>query len=157
MGKGVNPDLFVNDGSFLEKFKQLQQNNNEKEVHQESKSGTATSSIHSIKPIVIANKRPLEIKSSDAKKPSSSGSSGKLAFSLKQKSKIVSAPVKLAEDEEEDQEEPELEISESGKRQKLGQSDASNSKSEKGDGNVFFFTHSPTLINMVIFFWYYAF
>ncbi|KAK8914161.1 SURP and G-patch domain-containing protein 1-like protein [Platanthera zijinensis] len=135
MGKGVNPDLFVNDGSFLEKFKQLQQTGAEKEVAEESKSGTTPGSIQSIKPIVIANKRPLEIKSSDMKKPSSSGSGGKFAFSLKQKSKIVSAPVKLVEDEE-DQGEPESGITESGKRRKLGQLDASRSESEKGDAPV---------------------
>lgn len=158
MEKSVNPDLFVNDGSFMEKFKQLQQDKHEKDFAEESKSGTAANSILSIKPVVIANKRPLEIKSSDMKKSSPSGSSGKLAFSLKQKSKIVSAPVKLIEDEEEDREVSEPGISdESAKRQKLGQSDAFKSKPDNGDGNDFLFPLSHTLRNMVIFFLNYLF
>ncbi|XP_020598882.1 SURP and G-patch domain-containing protein 1-like protein isoform X2 [Phalaenopsis equestris] len=137
MGKGVNPDLFVNDGSFMEKFKQLQQDKHEKEFAEEAKSGTGSNSVLSVKPIVVANKRPLEIKSSDMKKPSLSGSGGKLAFSLKQKSKIVSAPVKLAEDEEEDGGESEAGISEdSAKRQKLGQLGDSKSKPDNGDAPV---------------------
>ncbi|KAH0461804.1 hypothetical protein IEQ34_009379 [Dendrobium chrysotoxum] len=136
MGKGANPDLFVNDGSFMEKFKQLQQDNHEKEFSDESKSGTTTNSTLSIKPIAIPNKRPLEIKSTDIKKPSPSGSSGKLAFSLKQKSKIVSAPVKLAEDEEDDRGESEAGISEPAKRHKPGQLNASKSKAENGDAPV---------------------
>lgn len=158
MEKGVNPDLFVNDGSFMEKFKQLQQDKHEKDFAEESKSGTAANSILSIKPVVISNKRSLEIKSSDMKKPSPSGSSGKLAFSLKQKSKIVSAPVKLAEDEEDDRAESEPGISEeSTKRLKLGQSDAFNSKPDNGDGNDFLFTQFHTLRNMVIFSFNYLF
>ncbi|PKA51336.1 SURP and G-patch domain-containing protein 1-like protein [Apostasia shenzhenica] len=137
MDKGVNPHLFVNDGSFMEKFRQLQQEKQEKEAGEESKSGIPASSTPSIKPIVISNKRLLDVKSSDVKKPNPSSSNGKLAFSLKQKSKVAPAPIRLAEDEEEDRGEADAGISdESSKRQKLGQFDSSKPSSEKGDAPV---------------------
>ncbi|KAG0457634.1 hypothetical protein HPP92_022500 [Vanilla planifolia] len=137
MEKGVNPDLFVNDGSFMEKFKQLQQDKVENTASEGSKTCNSTSSVSSVKPIALVNKRPLEFKSTDAKKPSASGSSGKLAFSLKQKSKIAAAPVILAEDEEEDTVASEAAPSDdSAKRQKLVQLDASKSRSEKGHAPV---------------------
>ena len=112
MEKGAASGLFVNDGSFMERFKQLQQ---EKEKG-ESKLGTNVSGTITPKP---ANSK-----------------SGKLAFSLKQKSKLVVPPVKLGEDEDEDKDEKDTgNISGDGpvKRQKLGQVDASDYSSKQVD------------------------
>ncbi|KAK1282939.1 SURP and G-patch domain-containing protein 1-like protein [Acorus calamus] len=88
MDKGVGSGLFVNDGSFMEKFKQLQQE--KPAAVEESKSGVMNSS--SFKPGSASSKM----------KPGMPTSGGKLAFSLKQKTKIAAAPVKLGADEEEE-------------------------------------------------------
>lgn len=72
---------FPNDGSFLERFKQQQQN---------------------------VSSSPVVKSSSNSKGAASGGvakgsvSNGKLAFSLKQKSKLAVAPVKLGEDEDDE-------------------------------------------------------
>ncbi|KAM7508991.1 hypothetical protein LguiA_019444 [Lonicera macranthoides] len=112
MEKGTASGLFVNDGSFMERFKQLQQ---EKEKG-ESKLGTNVSGGVTPKPANSKN--------------------GKLAFSLKQKSKLVAPPVKLGEDEDEDKDEKDTgNISGDGpvKRQKLGQVDASDYSANQVD------------------------
>ncbi|KAI7739917.1 hypothetical protein M8C21_029319 [Ambrosia artemisiifolia] len=91
MEKRTTSSLFVNDGSFMEKFKQLQQD-------KESRSEPTLSGSTKPKP---------DISSSGSKTSASSktnkATSGKLAFSLKQKSKLVAPAVKLSEDEEEDE------------------------------------------------------
>lgn len=80
------------------------------------------------------NKRQLDIKPNNMTKPSISTSGGKLAFSLKQKSKISVAPVKLGVDEDEPEEDAENAATEvSAKRQKSGQADSSSGSSGRGD------------------------
>lgn len=88
----ANP--FPNDGSFLERFKQLQQG-----VPSEP---ARTSPLVSM---TIKSSRPSS--NSKGAAPSRSGSiskgslpNGKLAFSLKQKSKLAVNPIKLGEDED---------------------------------------------------------
>uniref|UniRef100_A0A1D1Z4K2 SURP and G-patch domain-containing protein 1-like protein n=1 Tax=Anthurium amnicola TaxID=1678845 RepID=A0A1D1Z4K2_9ARAE len=137
MGKDSASDLFVNDGSFMEKFKQLQQGKREESPREEPKSSVSSSSMplrtNTTNTFLI--KKPLDVKTNDVKKPSISTSGGKLAFSLKQKSKVSVAPVKLGADEdelEEDAENGPCEVS--AKRQKLGLPDAFGASS--GHGNV---------------------
>ena len=143
MEKKADPSLFVNDGSFMERFRQLQQ---EKEVKaaasNEPKSTVSSGFSTRVKPAAIANKRPLENKANGGKKLSPASSNGKLAFSLKQKSKVVAPAVKLGEDDEEERGEPGCGSSdESAKRQKLGASDVSQPSSHQGDvGNYSFFS-----------------
>ncbi|KAI3824760.1 hypothetical protein L1987_06231 [Smallanthus sonchifolius] len=114
MEKRTASSLFVNDGSFMERFKQLQQD-------KESRSEPTLSGSTKSKPDI----------SNSGSKASDSGKTnkappGKLAFSLKQKSKLVAPAVKLSEDEDEDERNG---GSPSGdgpiKRQKVGQFDAS--------------------------------
>ncbi|KAL8150221.1 hypothetical protein V2J09_020029 [Rumex salicifolius] len=137
MDKGKPSALFANDGSFMERFKQLQQETN-KEKDQEAGSGELKRK--SISPAVSASK-PVSINIRSTNKPSvthkttTTPSSGKLAFSLKQKSKLVAPAVKLDEDEEED------EVRDSGnalgdastKRLKSGHPDSSSQSSRRVD------------------------
>ncbi|XP_040994213.1 SURP and G-patch domain-containing protein 1-like protein isoform X2 [Juglans microcarpa x Juglans regia] len=134
MDKGVPPSLFVNDGSFMERFKQLQQEKeNEKENSDKLKvpkpikikSGPLTATI---------NKTSVDFKTNDARKNPQAASGGKLAFSLKQKSKIVAPHVKLGADEDEDEIDA-GKVSDDApmKRQKLGQEDASENSSRQVD------------------------
>lgn len=129
----MGSSLFVNDGSFMEKFKQLQK---EKEptpagAAEESKSGNSSIVL---RPNAAISKIVSDSKTSDARKSNSSTSNGKLAFSLKQKSKLAVAPVKLGADEDEDEVDTEKGLSEGpAKRQKLGHPEASELLSEKGD------------------------
>ncbi|KAM5552247.1 hypothetical protein ABKV19_026885 [Rosa sericea] len=137
MDKGVTPSLFVNDGSFLERFKQLQQEkeNERGTAVEDSKLGQAVSGNLSI------GKTSTESKANDTRKTTHAASGGKLAFSLKQKSKIVAPPVKLGADEDEDGAGI---VNVSGdaptKRQKLGQPDAA----EESSGQVDVAPPSPT-------------
>lgn len=94
----MDKGLFANDGSFMERFKQMQQ-----EMQDKEKAATPGASSAPPKPVnpktplvVAANKRPLEVK-----KAGSVLSGGKLAFSLK-KNKIPVAPVKFGAEEEDD-------------------------------------------------------
>lgn len=132
MERGTPPSLFVNDGSFMERFKQLQQGkDNEKArekgstVVEESKpikivSGTSTPKISLRKPVV------------DTQKSGPATSGGKLAFSLKQKSKVVAPPVKFGADDDEDETDAENGSSDAPmKRQKLGQPEASEESSRQ--------------------------
>ncbi|KAF8712046.1 hypothetical protein HU200_028878 [Digitaria exilis] len=87
--------LFANDGSFMERFKQMQEKEKEK--------AAAAASAAAPKPAnpkpsfaVAANKRPFELKKAG---PVATG--GKLAFSLK-KAKVAIAPVFAPEDDEEE-------------------------------------------------------
>ncbi|CAI8585113.1 unnamed protein product [Vicia faba] len=117
MDKGPPPTLFVNDGSFMERFRQLQQ---EQEKGKNAKPEES-------KPVKVVsgplNPKPSISKANDAKKPSQGSSSGKLAFSLKQKSKLVPAPVKLADDDEDEIDAGYVSNDAPTKRQKLVQDD----------------------------------
>ncbi|KZV48732.1 SWAP (Suppressor-of-White-APricot)/surp domain-containing protein [Dorcoceras hygrometricum] len=105
MDKAKDRGMFVNDGSFMERFKQLQQEKDKKhEVREMSLSGSSTS-VTSY-PKTVNSKPTLNFKANNSKKSVQSPSSGKLAFSLKQKSKLVSPAVKFDEDEDGDEKEP---------------------------------------------------
>ncbi|XP_040991137.1 SURP and G-patch domain-containing protein 1-like protein [Juglans microcarpa x Juglans regia] len=136
MDKAVPPSLFANDGSFMERFKQLQQ------VKENEKENSAKLEVS--RPIKIKsgslnanpsiNKTSTEFKTDDTHKNPQSASGGKLAFSLKQKSKIVVPPVKLGADEDEDEiDAGKVSADAPMKRQKLDQVDASEHSSREGD------------------------
>ena len=91
----ANP--FPNDGSFLERFKQAQQ-------------GVAPGPARTT-PVVSMTIKSSKPNSNSKVAPSPSGSvskgslpNGKLAFSLKQKSKLAVNPIKLGEDEDDENE-----------------------------------------------------
>ncbi|GFP98174.1 surp and g-patch domain-containing protein 1-like protein [Phtheirospermum japonicum] len=86
MDKGI----FVNDGSFMERFKQLQQ---EKEQKSDVLNKPST-------PKTVISKTAVEFKANGSGKTTQAPSTGKLAFSLKQKSKLAAPPVKFDEDED---------------------------------------------------------
>lgn len=100
MDKGVPPSLFVNDGSFMERFKQLQEQKDKKGSTTEE-SRTSKILAASFTPSPTDTKTSGEFKSNDTCKTTQAASGGKLAFSLKQKSKLVAPPVKLGADEDE--------------------------------------------------------
>ncbi|XP_027106833.2 SURP and G-patch domain-containing protein 1-like protein isoform X1 [Coffea arabica] len=137
MEKGKESSLFVNDGSFMERFKQLQQEKEQKEKEklvpvEQLKSGPNLSGTST--PKLVIGKPMMSIKANDSRKTSQAASSGKLAFSLKQKSKLVAPPVKLGEDEDEEKTEA-GNPSDDGpvKRQKLGEPDAFQQSSRQVD------------------------
>lgn len=138
MEKKADPSLFVNDGSFMERFRLLQQVKQTKEAAptapNEPKSSMPAGNTTFVKPAVIANKRPLDINANEGKKPSPSSSNGKLAFSFKKKSKVVAPAVKLGEDEEEERgDSGSGSNDESVKRQKLGAPVVSGPSLHQGD------------------------
>ncbi|CAK9154892.1 unnamed protein product [Ilex paraguariensis] len=140
MEKGKSSSLFVNDGSFMERFKQLQQEKEKGTLLEESKSVPIVSGTSIPKPVIP--KSSLELKANDSRKINVAASGGKLAFSLKQKSKLGAPPVKLGEDEDEDEDEKDARNPSSKgltKRQKLGQPDASKQSSKQVDVA----SHSP--------------
>ncbi|CAH8308594.1 unnamed protein product [Eruca vesicaria subsp. sativa] len=116
------PSIFVNDGSFMERFRQLQQEKDkvdkDKVVHvEESKKPVEIiSGVSNPKPSSV-NKSSIGFRTSDAQKKS-----GKLAFSLKQKSKLLPPPVLLGEEEDEGDAEKGQGFG-SSKRQKFEQGD----------------------------------
>ncbi|XP_010503934.1 PREDICTED: SURP and G-patch domain-containing protein 1-like protein isoform X3 [Camelina sativa] len=101
MEKGAPPSIFVNDGSFMERFRQLQQ--------EKDKEKDKVVSVEDSKPVKIitgvsnpkpsASKISIGLKTNDAQKKG-----GKLAFSLKQKSKLLAPPIKLSTEDDEDEE-----------------------------------------------------
>lgn len=107
MEKGKASSLFVNDGSFMEKFKQLQE--------QKEKGPPPLSASQKPNPVLSNNNKSL--------------SGGKLAFSLKQKSKLVTPAVKLSEDEEDDESNPLSDVP--SKRQKFDQPSYASDQSLK--------------------------
>ncbi|RLN33224.1 SURP and G-patch domain-containing protein 1-like protein [Panicum miliaceum] len=112
----MDKGLFANDGSFMERFKQMQ----EKEKAAAAAASSAEAPKHANpKPgfAVAANKRPFELK----KAGPAATTGGKLAFSLK-KAKVAVAPVFAADDEDEDA--ADVEREEPAKRQKSVQADA---------------------------------
>lgn len=108
MEKAKDPSLFVNDGSFMERFKQLQQEKDKEKgkgkTDTELKSSKVASNLSGTSsPKLIINKTSFALKGNESRKPTPAPSGGKLAFSLKQKSKIVAPSVKLGEDEDENE------------------------------------------------------
>ncbi|KAL1561974.1 SURP and G-patch domain-containing protein 1-like protein [Salvia divinorum] len=133
MDKATNPSLFVNDGSFMERFRQLQQEKEKKpEILDKSRSGSSKL-VTSSQKTVISN-TSIEFKANGSRKPNQIPSSGKLAFSLKQKSKLLTPPVKFEEDGDEDDKNA-GNSSDDGpmKRQKLSQFDISEQSSKQID------------------------
>lgn len=139
MDKATGRSLFVNDGSFMERFKQLQKEKEKKsEVLDKSRSGSST--LVTSSPKTVISKSTVEFKANGSRKPNQATSSGKLAFSLKQKSKLVAPLVKFDEDGDEDDKDA-GNFSDDGpmKRQKLSQLDTSIQSSKRVDvGNYFF-------------------
>lgn len=133
MDKGVPPTLFVNDGSFMEKFKLLHQDKEKGGAVEDC--GPKTNLPRNTTPNLPSSiKIGTEIKHNNQRKTSTAAPGGKLAFSLKQKSKLVVPSVKLSEDDDEDDAETEnRSYGVSTKRQKLGQPDASLVSSRKLD------------------------
>ncbi|KAJ6750909.1 hypothetical protein OIU85_001446 [Salix viminalis] len=133
MDKGAPSSLFVNDGSFMEKFKQLQQGNGKKQGNDKDKGGPEKDSkpktivSGSVTPKPSFGKVTLQLKANDGRKTPPTALGGKLAFSLKQKSKLIAPAVKLGEDEEDEDEVDAVNTSGDvlAKRQKLGQADTS--------------------------------
>ncbi|ESQ45293.1 hypothetical protein EUTSA_v10010376mg [Eutrema salsugineum] len=131
MEKGAPPSMFVNDGSFMERFRQLQQEKDkekDKVSHvEDSKPVKIISGISNPRPSV--NKSSVGLKSNDAQKKG-----GKLAFSLKQKSKLLAPPVKLGTEDDEDEEDTNIDQGfGSAKRQKLEQGDTSLKSTKLSD------------------------
>ncbi|KAE8696823.1 SURP and G-patch domain-containing protein 1-like protein [Hibiscus syriacus] len=127
MEKGVPSSLFVNDGSFMERFKQLQQQKDDKDkpsALEESKPPTVVRGSSAVKPSIAFNKVDPE------RKTAQTPSGGKLAFSLKQKSKLVAPPVKLDAD---DRDAGKLVDDKPIKKQKLARSDSSEQASKRVD------------------------
>ncbi|KAG6514666.1 hypothetical protein ZIOFF_025035 [Zingiber officinale] len=133
MDKRKETDLFVNDGHFMERVKQLQkEKGSAAAATDQPKPTTSASPSVALKPTMMVSKRPLEVKFNDTKKGDSQSSGGKLAFSLKQKTKVAAAPVKFITDEDEETEERVF-GEEQFKRQKLGQGDIHHSSSQRED------------------------
>ncbi|KAJ7559595.1 hypothetical protein O6H91_04G092700 [Diphasiastrum complanatum] len=111
--------LFTNDGSFLERFKQLQQ---EQPASDSSKidSPVAVSSPNAKKGS-ISIKRNTTVTSGvkGALSKPSAPSNGKLAFSLKPKSKPPAPAVKLSGDDEDEVENEKKELDRHAKKQRL--------------------------------------
>ncbi|KNA18115.1 hypothetical protein SOVF_073810 isoform B [Spinacia oleracea] len=132
MDKGVPPTLFVNDGSFMEKFKQLHQDKEKGAAIEDC--GPKTNVPRNSTPSPSSIKIGMEIKHVNQRKTTTVAPGGKLAFSLKQKSKLVVPSVKLSEDDDEDDAGAgNGSDGDSVKRQKLGQPDASVVSSRKID------------------------
>ena len=147
MDKGPPPSLFVNDGSFMEKFKQLQQ-------EQEKEKNTKLVESKPIKVVSGSLTPNLSIsKANDTWKTSQAGSSGKLAFSLKQKSKLVQPPVKLADDDDEEETDAgDFSNDAQSKRQKLGQEDGTEQSSRQPDvGNCSHITFLQIVALLLVF------
>ncbi|XP_057519763.1 SURP and G-patch domain-containing protein 1-like protein isoform X2 [Amaranthus tricolor] len=129
MDKGVPPSLFANDGSFMERFKQLQQ---EKKSDNVEDSRQTTNVSRSSTPNSSSVKIGVDVTNNNRRKPTTASSGGKLAFSLKQKSKLAVPSVKLSEDEE-DVDSGNASDGVSAKRQRLNQPHISSVSSRKFD------------------------
>ncbi|KAK6162920.1 hypothetical protein DH2020_002761 [Rehmannia glutinosa] len=131
MDKATDHSIFVNDGSFMERFKQLQQEE-QKSLLDKSRSGSST--FVTSTPKTVISKTTIEFKANGSRRTTQAPSSGKLAFSLKQKSKLITPPVKFGEDEDQDDKDA-GNSSDDGpmKRPKLSQLDASDRSSKQVD------------------------
>ncbi|KAI6668882.1 hypothetical protein NL676_003767 [Syzygium grande] len=116
----------------MERFKQLQQ---EKAKDTCAPSGDSKqSSVGSRSSNPSATKTHLDCKANNSGKSSQPLSGGKLAFSLKQKSKLVAPPVKLAADEDEDDADARSNLGDTSvKRQKLIKQEAYEKSSGHDD------------------------
>lgn len=147
MDKGVPSSLFVNDGSFMERFKQLQQekeNDNDKKSSASGEPRPVKILSATLAPNPTINKTSVDLKANDTRKTTHAVSTGKLAFSLKQKSKLAAPPVKLGADEDEDEEETgdgNVSGDAAAKRQKLGQPDDHEQASRQLDGGNYYFLY----------------
>ncbi|KAI5063884.1 hypothetical protein GOP47_0020554 [Adiantum capillus-veneris] len=98
---GLNSFPFINDGSFLERFKQLQE---QKEAAKAEISACVAPSLDrrsaTAKEVSLL---PSGIKLTPSLQKSSVAPGGKLAFSLKPKSRSVVNPLKLGEDDDEEE------------------------------------------------------
>ncbi|XP_047310741.1 SURP and G-patch domain-containing protein 1-like protein isoform X2 [Impatiens glandulifera] len=130
MEKEKKQGLFVNDGSFMERFKQLQQ---EKGVAlPESRSNPTVPETSTPKPVI--NRTSLGFKPKDSRKDTPVSSGGKLAFSLKQKTKLVAPSIKLSEDDDEEEKDADSPFDNvPTKRQKLGQPDITRNLPKQPD------------------------
>lgn len=145
MDKGAPPTLFVNDGSFMERFKQLQQEkvkeDNKNSIAEDSKSTKLLSP--NLTPTPSIGKNGIQSKANDARKTSQVASGGKLAFSLKQKSKLVT-PVKLGGDDDEDETEAGNVSSDAPVKRKkldqLGAREQSPGQLDVGNCSIFLYT-----------------
>ncbi|XP_011093535.1 SURP and G-patch domain-containing protein 1-like protein isoform X2 [Sesamum indicum] len=136
MDKAKDPGLFVNDGSFMERFKQLQQEK-EKKVELLEKPRSGPSSFVSSSPKTVISKTTINFRPNGSQKTVQAPSNGKFAFSLKQKSKLVAPPIKFGEDEDEDEGDAGNSPGrESVKRPKLAQLDASDQSSRLADVGI---------------------
>lgn len=100
MDKATGHGLFVNDGSFMERFKKLQQEEKKDELLEKSKSGSNMYTTATSKTVI--SKATMCSKANDSQRTTQAPSNGKLAFTLKQKSKLIAAPVTFDEDPVED-------------------------------------------------------
>lgn len=120
---GSNSFLFANDGSFLERFKQLQEQTSADAVRAEA--AASASPLPDVPKSALTLKKtsvlPSGLKPSSQQQKSAVPTGSKFAFSLKQKTKSIVNPLKLGEDDDEDDD---------------GQQHAADprSKSKKSDG-----------------------
>ncbi|XP_047322221.1 SURP and G-patch domain-containing protein 1-like protein isoform X2 [Impatiens glandulifera] len=133
MEKGKKNALFVNDGSFMERFKQLQQEKGD--PLPESRSYPTVPQTSTPKPVI--NKTSFGFKPKDSRKdtPVSVSTGGKFAFSLKPKSKLMAPSIKLSEDDDDEEEKEAGSPSDNGptKRQKLGEPDSTRKLPKQPD------------------------
>ena len=102
----------------MERFKQLQQ---EKDKDKKSSASEDPRPIKIVSATLTPNAAIGKTSGGETRKATQTAASGKLAFSLKQKSKLVSPPVKLGADEDEDETGDGNSGDAPTKRQKLGQ------------------------------------
>jgi splicing factor 4 len=139
----MDKGLFANDGSFMERFKQMQQEKEKAAAAGGSSSG-APKPVNPKQPVVAvaANKRPLEVKKAG---PVGLGSGRKLAFSLK-KAKVVVAPVFAPDDEDDD-----AAVVQKESMKKSVQADKSTSAAPRGPvGNHLFFWPLPCFLFYIV-------
>lgn len=98
---GLNSFPFINDGSFLERYKQLQEQKEAAKADISSPSPDVQTGSATAKKVSLL---PAGLKSTPTQQKSLASSGGKLAFSLKPKSRSVVNPLKLGEDDDEDEE-----------------------------------------------------
>lgn len=94
----MDASLFPNDGSFIERFKQLQEQALDSSSPPVSVSHKPSSTLPAKKPPSALSAAPKNA----ALKPASAPN-GKLAFSFKQKSKLPANPLKLGDEDEEEE------------------------------------------------------
>ncbi|KAL9244586.1 hypothetical protein vseg_018352 [Gypsophila vaccaria] len=125
MDRGVPPSLFANDGSFMERFKKLQEETQKAAAVEGSRTEKVVT--QSSTPVRSSTKIGTDVKHNDVRKTSSAASGSKLAFSLKQKSKLVAPAIKLSEEDDDvDRDIRNAPDGASAKRQRIGRPDISD-------------------------------